>query len=150
LGINLSKGLCAPAGSVLLGPRDFIERARRFRQMLGGSLSQSGILAAAGIVALEKMTGRLWQDHENARYLAGRLQELPGITVDTTRADINFVFFSIRNTIEIIERMPEYMLANGIKISAGKNGVFRFALHHDITREDVDFVIRVLSELLSK
>jgi threonine aldolase len=148
LAIHLSKGLCAPVGGVLVGPGEFIKKARRYRHMLGGGMSQSGILAAAGIVALEKMTGRLWQDHENARYLAKCLSEFPGITIDESRADINLVFFKWSGVSEsFLAELPAEMLAEGIKISSGAGGNFRFALHNDITKEDVDFTVDTIRRL---
>lgn len=74
----LSKGLCAPVGSIVAGSKEFIDRARKNRKMLGGGLRQAGFLAAAGIVALTEMTGRLQEDHDNARYMAEELAKIPG------------------------------------------------------------------------
>jgi len=151
LAIHLSKGLCAPVGGVLLGPREFIEKARRNRHMIGGGLSQSGILAAAGIVALQTMVGRLAEDHANARYMASRLAEFPGITIDETRADINLVFFQIAGkSVDFIDAMPARLMEHGIKIGAGPGGAFRFALHNDVSREDVDRTIKTLDMIFAQ
>ena len=144
--IHLSKGLCAPVGGILVGSKDFIKRARRTRHMFGGGLSHPGFLAAAGIVALETMVDRLAEDHENARYLAKRLSEYPNITIDETCADINLVFFVIDGVAEChLTALPAYMQEKGIMISGGTNGRFRFAVHHDIKREDIEYTLGVLS-----
>ncbi len=97
----LSKGLCAPVGSVLCGPRDFIERARRIRKQLGGGMRQAGILAAAGIVALETMIDRLAEDHRRARMLAEGLVRLPGIRLPMGMPATNMVFISLDESLPI-------------------------------------------------
>jgi len=96
----LSKGLCAPIGSMLAGPKDFIERARKKRKIMGGGMRQAGILAAAGLIALREMTKRLAEDHEHARYLAAKLMAIPGIEVDMTALDIDMVFFRLPDAID--------------------------------------------------
>ena len=145
--IHLSKGLCAPVGGILVGSKDFIKKARRTRHMFGGGLSHPGFLAAAGIVALETMVDRLAEDHENARYLAKRLSEYPHITIDETCADINLVFFEMKGiSEECMDALPAYMRENGIMISGGTNGRFRFAVHHDVTRENIDYTLQVLDK----
>jgi len=150
LAVHLSKGLCAPIGSVMLGPKDLITRTRRLRQMMGGSMSQSGIVAAAGIVALETMIDRIGEDHENARYIAQEMEKrFSCITIDHEREDINLVFFWIDKPAELLESLPEVLLEKGIKIMPGTNGYFRFALHKDVTRENLDYVLGVLTEILA-
>ena len=150
LAIHLSKGLCAPVGGVLVGPADFIEKARRYRHMLGGGMSQSGVLAAAGIIALEKMTKHLKEDHENARYLSSRLESFPGVTVDQSRADINLVFFRWENVpAGFLENLPAQMLKSGIKISGASGRDFRFAVHNDISRSDIDYTIKTIEKELN-
>lgn len=91
----LSKGLCAPVGSMLVGSKEYIERARRNRKMLGGGMRQCGFLAAAGLIALEVMTKRLQEDHDNAKYMAQHLQKMPGVTLDMNSVEINMVFFKL-------------------------------------------------------
>jgi len=91
----LSKGLCAPVGSMLAGSREFIEKARRRRKIMGGGMRQVGVLAAAGLIALKDMTRRLAEDHENAHYLASQLAWIPGIEVEKEALDINMVFFKL-------------------------------------------------------
>lgn len=91
----LSKGLSAPIGSIVVGDRDFISRARRYRRMLGGGMRQAGIIAAAGIVAVERMVDRLKEDHENARLLALGLSRIPGIIIDLSRVQTNIVGYDV-------------------------------------------------------
>jgi threonine aldolase len=107
----LSKGLCAPVGSLLCGSEDFIYRARRVRKVLGGGMRQAGILAAAGIVALEEMIDRLAVDHQNAQMLAKGLAEIPGIEVDRDLIKTNLVFFSFNEEIGI----DAYHVANSLR-----------------------------------
>lgn len=149
--IHLSKGLCAPVGGVLLGTKDFIEKARKKRHMIGAGMSHPGFLAAAGIVALESMVGRISEDHANARYMSKRLSEFPIVTIDKTRMDINLVFFKIDGAPEsFIDTLPQNMLEHGIKISPGSDGTFRFALHNDISRENIDYTIKVFELIYSR
>ena len=91
----LSKGLCAPVGSMLAGSRDFIDEARRVRKILGGGMRQAGILAAAGIVALNEMVDRLAEDHANARRLADGLANIPGIAIEPETVETNILFFAL-------------------------------------------------------
>jgi len=91
----LSKGLSAPIGSIVVGEQAFVDRARRYRKMLGGGMRQAGIIAAAGIIAIEKMVDRLRDDHVNAKTLATGLSKIPGITVDTARVQTNIVVYDV-------------------------------------------------------
>jgi len=97
----LSKALCAPVGSVLCGSREFIACARRVRKTLGGGMRQAGVLAAAGVVALETMVERLVEDHDNARRLAERLVTIPGIRLDPARVRTNIVHFELEDDVEM-------------------------------------------------
>ncbi len=146
----LSKGLCAPVGSIVAGSREFIDRARKNRKLLGGGLRQAGFLAAAGIVALEEMTGRLQEDHDNARYMAVELNKLDGIQVDMESVQISMVFFTIDRDAAFIEALPAKMLEKGIKISGIEDGMFRFVTNHDVSREDVDYVLACMKDLLAQ
>src|SRR5438270_8966737 len=94
----LSKGLGAPAGSMLAGKADAIGRARLYRKRLGGGMRQAGVLAAAGLIALEEMPKRLGQDHENAKFLATALAKLPGVRIDPAKVQTNIVIFDISET----------------------------------------------------
>jgi len=145
----LSKGLCAPVGSMLAGPRDFIEKARRKRKIMGGGMRQVGILAAAGLVALKEMTGRLADDHKNARYLAGRLGTLPGLEVDTEALDINMVFFRLPPGADG-EALAAHLKANGVLINPPELGLCRFVTHYWIDRPAIDRVVALMQEFFAK
>jgi threonine aldolase len=129
----LSKGLGAPVGSVITGTRAFIDRARRGRKMLGGGMRQAGILAAAGIVALETMVERLREDHENARVLAEGLARLPGIHIDLDLVQTNIVIFSVKR---------KDLDAPGLILKLGEQGIKAFNVSQDrirmVTHKDVD------------
>jgi threonine aldolase len=143
----LSKGLCAPVGSVLAGTREFIARSRKNRKMLGGGMRQAGFLAAAGIIAIRDMTSRLAEDHDNARHLACRLSEIPGLTVDMDAVQINMVFFKLDRPSEFLASLPGLMRMRGIKINGFDNGIGRFVTHHGVNREDLDIVADVMAEI---
>ena len=130
----LSKGLCAPVGSILAGPKDVIWRARRARRILGGGLRQVGFLAAAGMVALRDMTGRLSEDHEYAKYLGELLSAVDGVHVFAERTQIDMVFFTTDWDAEKASRYPAWMLGRGIKVTGCMDGEYRMVCHHDITR----------------
>jgi threonine aldolase len=144
----ISKGLGAPVGSLLCGGEDFIAKAKRYRKLLGGGMRQSGVLAAAGLIALNDMTKRLHIDHENARYLGGELAKIPGVSIDLSRIHINLVFFAIDIPNFNHNGFVEDMLAKGIKINGIEAGLYRFVPHNDITRENLDYALAVVKELL--
>lgn len=144
----LSKGLCAPVGSILAGSREFIARARKGRKLMGGGMRQAGILAAAGQIALEKMTVRLGEDHENARYLAGELSKIQGIKVYAEDVQINMVFFEINRPELDYDKFVEDMFKRDIKINNAENGQMRFVTNYWVTREDIDYVVKTMRELL--
>lgn len=144
----LSKGLCAPVGSVLAGDAKTIALARRYRKMLGGGMRQCGFLAAAGIIALKEMTKRLHEDHQNAKYMAKRLAELKGVEVDPDSVQINMVFFKVDRPVELLDSLPEKMLERGIKINGLEYGEFRFVTSNDVSRADIDYAVDVFSELI--
>ncbi|MFA5853317.1 MAG: GntG family PLP-dependent aldolase, partial [Spirochaetales bacterium] len=140
----LSKGLCAPVGSMLAGPKDFIGRARRKRKIMGGGMRQAGILAAAGLIALREMTTRLGEDHENARYMASKLAELPGFAVDESALDINMIFFktpSWVNGVALASRLAQ----EGIRISPPEGDLTRFVAHYWIKKEHIDRVVSLMA-----
>jgi len=144
----LSKGLSAPAGSMLAGSKKFIDRARKNRKLMGGGMRQIGILAAAGIIALEKMTLRLDEDHKNAKYFAEELSKLPGIKVISDRTDIDMIFFEMGEDIIPEKTFIEKLYEKNIKVSGAENGEYRFVTHIGVTREDIDFVINCMKELM--
>ena len=144
----LSKGLAAPAGSMLAGSKEFIQRARKYRKLMGGGMRQIGILAAAGIIALEKMVDRLHEDHENAKYLAQELSKLPGVKVIEDRLDIDMVFFQMGEDVIKESLLVEKLFEKNIKISGTEDEEYRFVTHIGVTREDIDYVIKSMKELM--
>ena len=148
--VCLSKGLCAPVGSLLLGSKNFIERARKNRKLMGGGLRQGGILAAAGIISLTDMVSRLDIDHQNAIYLANRLEEIESCIVQRNRLDINMVFFTLDESIITESVLVSGLLAKNIKISGPEDGEYRFVTNNDVTSEDIDYVIDTIKGLISR
>lgn len=144
----LSKGLCAPVGSMLAGSKDFIERARKNRKILGGGMRQAGILAAAGLIALEKMTKRLHIDHENAKYLAKCLMSIPGIKLNYEDVQIDMVFFDMEETGISSDKLVEELFKKGIRINGAEGGLMRFVTNNDVTREDIDYTIKCMKEII--
>lgn len=134
----LSKGLASPIGSMLCGTKEFIEKARRGRKLLGGGMRQVGILGAAGLVSLRKMTKRLHIDHENANYLANKLAEIREIKVDYNRLDINMVF--IKTDLDY-PSLIDYFLEKDILIGGYKGRYLRLAIHNDVSKEDIDKLV---------
>jgi threonine aldolase len=133
----LSKGLSAPVGSLLCGSKDFIERARKFRKMLGGGMRQAGIIAAAGIVALETMVDRLGQDHANARRLAQGLAGIKGITLTQNNIPTNIVMFNL--SLELpVGQFIEGLEKVGVKVSSRGGNLFRAVTHRMVSSLDVD------------
>jgi len=145
----LSKGLCAPVGSILAGTKEFINKARKNRKLLGGGMRQAGFLAAAGIVALEKMTKRLGEDHENAKYMGKRLLEIHGIELDLDKIQINMVFFKLNRPDFDSNSLASKLFERGIKINGPEGGFFRFVTNNDVSKKDIDFVIDTMKEILS-
>ncbi|WP_286905139.1 low-specificity L-threonine aldolase [Clostridium sp. UBA1652] len=144
----LSKGLCAPIGSMLAGSKEFIDKARKKRKLLGGGMRQAGFLGAAGLIALKDMTKRLKEDHDNAKYLAQRLEEIPNIKVDRENLDINLLFFKIENCPLSSEEIVNIFSEKGIKINGPEGGKMRFATHYWVNKEDIDYVVEVMKSIL--
>ena len=146
----LSKGLGAPVGSLLLGGRDFIGEARRWRKLLGGGMRQAGVLAAAGLVALEETPPRLAEDHANARRLAEGLAELPGVKIDPERVRTNIVIFDVSGTglaaDAICARMKE---GHGV-LCSGFGDSIRMVTHYDVSRDDVEAALEALRRVLKE
>lgn len=145
----LSKALSAPVGSMVAGSHEFITRARRIRKMLGGDMRQSGVLAAAGIVALEKMVDRLAEDHRNAGLLAAGLEEIPGIVLDITPVPTNMVFIE---TTELRIEATEFvasMLARGVLCGAQGTTRVRLVTHRHITLEHVERAIEAVGAVVA-
>ncbi len=134
--ICLSKGLGAPVGSVLCGSRDFIEKARKYRKMLGGGMRQAGVLAAAGIYALQHNVDRLAEDHANARLLAEGLANIPGIAIDMDSVQTNIVVCDVAGTERTATQLTTRFLEHGVRANATGEYTIRFVTHLDVTRED--------------
>lgn len=144
----LSKGLASPVGSILAGNKEFIQKARKNRKLMGGGLRQVGVLAVCGIISLEKMVGRLSVDHENAKYLASRLEEIEGFEVLRDRLDINMVFVLINSEINFPEDFEQLLLEKEIKVNGYRGEEIRFVTHNDISKDDIDYVVKVIKDLL--
>lgn len=143
----LSKGLSAPVGSMLTGSRDFIERARRARKMLGGGMRQAGVLAAAGLCSLNEMVERLHEDHANARLLAEGLSGLPSIEVDTARVETNMVFADCLPPLTA-QRLEAICAQRGVRIDHATAQRVRMVTHRGVTREDVEYAIGAIRQAL--
>lgn len=146
----LSKGLSAPVGSVLLGNREFIEHARRLRKMLGGSMRQAGVLAAAGIVALQSGIDRLAEDHLRARQLAERLTEIPHLRVDPQAVETNMVMIDIQETGLRADQLVAALKARGIRASSRPPYAVRFVTHRLIGEAEIAILVQALREILAE
>ena len=145
----LSKGLCAPVGSVLCGENRFIKKAQRARKMLGGGMRQAGILAAAGIVALQKMVSRLGEDHKRARDLAEGLSENSGIVLDAGTPATNMVFFNLAPNVKLsAPDVEDKLKARGILVSASGQRRFRLVTHYWIDEAAINKTIAGYAEEL--
>jgi threonine aldolase len=132
----LSKGLGAPAGSMLVGSVESIERGRLYRKRLGGGMRQAGVLAAAGLIALDEMPHRLGEDHANARFLAAKLAEIPGIELDPQRVQTNIVIFDIHASGVTTAELSARLKPRGVLMNAANARQMRAVTHYDVSRED--------------
>jgi threonine aldolase len=139
----LSKGLSAPVGSLLCGSKNFVERARKYRKMLGGGMRQAGVLAAAGIVALETMVNRLAEDHVNAKRLAQGLARIQEITLYQDDVPTNIVMFALSPELSTTEFI-EALLKSGVKVSSRGGNLFRAVTHRMISSSDIDEAITLI------
>ena len=144
----LSKGLGAPVGSILLGEKDFIDEAKIWRKRLGGGMRQVGILAAAGLIALEESPKRLHVDHENALRLAEGVANLKGVSIDAEKVQTNIVIFDVSKTgktsAEICDALKK---ENILAIPFGK--AIRMVTHCDVSHEDIETTLKFLSLVLN-
>lgn len=148
----LSKGLCAPVGSILCGSSGFIHKARRVRKVLGGGMRQAGILAAAGVIALNEMVDRLVEDHANARLLAYGLAEMPGITIDPARIRTNIVLFDLAENSpftvdEVSDRLRD---EHGILLGSSGRCSFRAVTHFWVGSREVEQLLDALGRILAE
>jgi threonine aldolase len=151
----VSKGLAAPVGSVICGSAGFIVKARRVRKMLGGGMRQAGVIAAAGIVALETMVDRLAEDHANARALAEGLAKLPGLTIDLASVQTNIVIFQVKRGNQAASAATTAELVAGcgarkVKIHAIGPDSIRCVTHKDIDAEDIGRTLDAFAEITRK
>lgn len=148
----LSKGLCAPVGSLVCGTADFIYRARRNRKILGGGMRQAGVLAAAGHVALDCMVDRLTEDHANARLLARGLSQIPGINIDPDQYKTNITFFSLTEDVphtpaEVAQKCRDL---GDVWFGSGQYGGsnFRAVTHYWVGPKEIKTFLEILSQIL--
>lgn len=144
----LSKGLAAPVGSVVCGSREFIQTARRARKVLGGGMRQAGVLAAAGIVALNEMIDRLAEDHANARQLAEGLAGISGLELDPGRYATNIVYFDVihqgLNAAELVTRLQR----EGVRMLAAGPHTLRAVTHYEVTAPDIEYALSVMAKAM--
>lgn len=145
----LSKGLSCPLGSIVAGSRDFIEKARRNRQRLGGAMRQAGIIAAPGLVALETMINRLRDDHKNARRLADGLSKM-GIKIDMERVQTNMVLIETEQLGTSSADFISQIGANGVKASNYGRTTVRMVTHRGIEKEDVEYALDVVQRVVER
>jgi len=143
----LSKGLCAPVGSMVVGSKDFIDRARKNRKMLGGGMRQAGILAAAGIIALTKMVDRLQEDHDNAKLLAVKLQEL-GYGVNPEEVETNMVVVDVTPTGKDVHTVEKELKTRGVLANANSPKTLRLVTHYGITSDDAIKAVEVFADII--
>ena len=148
LNVCLSKGLAAPVGSVICGSRNFIARARRIRKMLGGGMRQAGIIAAAGIVALEEMVDRLTEDHANARRLAEGIAIIPGLATEPDRVKTNILYIDLVDRRFSDEEFMARLEKKGVRLSHPGAARFRMLTHYGIGRAEIDMALVALHEAM--
>lgn len=145
----LSKGLCAPVGSLVAGPKEFVDRARKYRKLLGGGMRQAGILAAAGIVALEKMVSRLAEDHANAKIIAEALSRIPGLAIDMKSVQTNMVIVDTHGLGITGDEFAALMKGYGVLFNVAFPYRVRIVTHHDVSRQDCQEGIRRICEAVT-
>jgi threonine aldolase len=146
----LSKGLSAPLGSVLCGPADFIDEARRNRQKLGGGQRQAGIIAAAGIYAIEKMSLRLEEDHQNARALAEGLVEIPGLAVDLSTVQTNIVVVELTSERMTQEEVVAGLGERGVLVVPWTEGRIRLVTHYGVERRHIEQALQIIGDVITE
>lgn len=148
--VCLSKGLGAPIGSLVAGSKELIDRVHRFRKMFGGGMRQVGIIAAAGLYAIEHHVDRLKEDHKNAKRLAQGLNDLKGISIDPEQVETNIVLFDIDNPQMTAFTLSEEMKKYGVLIHAIGNNKVRLVTHLDVTSEEIEFALEAFEKVLGK
>lgn len=148
--VCLSKGLGAPIGSLVASSKTFIDRVHRFRKMFGGGMRQVGILAAAGIYALDHHLERLKEDHQNAKRLAVVLKEFKGISIEPKYVETNIVIFDVTDTGMTGAQVAEVMKREGVLIHAFGKTQIRLVTHLDVTSEDIERALKAFEKVLSR
>jgi threonine aldolase len=143
----LSKGLGAPVGSAVVGSREAIDRARLFRKRLGGGMRQAGVLAAAGLIAMERMPWRLHEDHANARMLAEGLREIRGITLDLSKVQTNIVIFDVAGTGLTGAQFSARLKDRGVLANAVFGTLIRMVTHYDVSGTDCEAALAACAEI---
>jgi threonine aldolase len=146
----LSKGLGAPAGSMVVGGSEAVGRARLYRKRLGGGMRQAGVLAAAGLISLEEMPKRLGEDHANARHLASRIAGIPGVKLDPSKVQTNIVIFDISETGLTSPELSKILRSQGVRMNGATNTLMRAVTHYDVSRADCDDAFEVLAGVLTE
>jgi len=142
----LSKGLACPVGSIISGSKNFISEARKQRKIIGGVMRQTGIISAAGIVALKTMPERMIEDHITAKHLANGLAQIKGIDINPENVHTNIVFFTTKNIP--IDDLQQKLDSNGIRCF-NLNGRIRMVTHYEIKLEDIDKTLNIISKIMS-
>jgi threonine aldolase len=145
----LSKGLGAPVGSMLVGSRDFIDKARITRKLLGGGMRQAGVLAAAGLVALEETPKRLHIDHQNARHLAEGLAKIPGVSIDPKRVVTNILIFDVAPSGKTAAEVVGELGRNGVLAGATGKSTIRMVTHFDVDRLAIDRALAIIATVVA-
>jgi threonine aldolase len=146
----LSKGLSAPVGSLVCGTKEFVERVHRMRKMVGGGMRQVGVIAAAGIVALQEMVDRLAEDHENARRLAEGLANIPGLAVDLETVQTNMVMFYPTDPRWSTETLSQALCSEGVLVSYLGRTKIRAVTHYGIERTDIEEALERISQVVRR
>jgi threonine aldolase len=151
LWLDYTKGLGAPVGASLAGSKDFIKEAWRQKQMLGGSMRQSGVIAAAALYALEHNWDRLAEDHDNAHHLAAGIANIKGLDCEVEKMQTNLVFFEIRKPGWTAARLVDACKERGVGIgaSAGSATRIRAVTHLDVNRADIDAALKVINDVMA-
>lgn len=147
--LDLSKGLGCPVGGVLAGSRDFIEEAWRWKQRLGGAMRQSGILAAAGLYALDHHAERLAEDHANAALLAALVGEIEGVKLMNPQPETNIVFIDVTGADRTAKAVTAALLAENVRMGTSYGGMIRAVTHLDVSRADIEAAADALRRVLS-
>lgn len=148
--VCLSKGLSAPMGSVLAGPKEWIQQARKWRKRLGGGMRQAGLMAAPGIISLTKMANRLAEDHRRAKQLALGLQQIEGINIDVEGVQTNIVLFNVQWTGMTAKEFLAVLKEKGILGSAFGEYLIRLTTHREITDHDIEQTLETIQSIVKK